>query len=88
MRNRVGKFQLSRSLVDNNPDYALRVMAKVIVVRCELMYSKDGFDYTALSRDFDELSVGEAPPLYKAVCNSTTGEILFERVRDFTVRVG
>lgn len=66
-RNRVGRFRVSREMVDKHPGAVASALARTLVVRAECHYSFDGFDgfeYIALSPDFDFVGVGAIAPDY------------------------
>jgi len=58
MRNRIGRFVMSRHLVEEEPEQAMKIMSRCVVVRCELMFASDCFEYLAMSPDFDEVLPG------------------------------
>lgn len=78
-RNRVGRFALSRDIVHHDPDTARAIMGRCIIVKCEMMYVRDGFEYIALSPDFDEVPEGEITPDYDVVISEGGQRIEFKR---------
>jgi hypothetical protein len=64
LRNRIGKFYISRSLVLDYPELVQKVLSKVVVVRCESVFHSDSFEYIAFSNRFDICEEGYAPPVY------------------------
>lgn len=67
MRDRVGRFFVSRVLVDDNPEMILPVMARCVVVDCKLHFVNDKFEYVALSPDFDIKPPAEIVPEYSVM---------------------
>ena len=65
--NQLGKFSISREMVIREKPYVLRVMSKCIIVRCELLFHVDRFDYVALSEDFSKVLPGMEIPDYEIV---------------------
>lgn len=59
---RLGKFIITD--LDANMREAKIVLARVVVVRAEMLYHADGIEYTAISDDFDIVDVGEMVPSY------------------------
>lgn len=84
VKRRIGIFSIDIKLVHTDPEMVQKVMSKVIVTRCEMIFHKDVFEYVALSPHFDELSEGESPPTYQVVLGD---DVWFMRVRDFTLRM-
>jgi len=76
---RIGRFTMSRLLVERDPETARRVMGCCIVVRCEMMYDRDVFEYIALSSDFDECQEGQMMPVYDVIISDDGGCIEFKR---------
>lgn len=50
----IGKFRLSDHFVKNNPEDVMKIMAEIVVVRCEFMWSDMSFHYVAFSRHFED----------------------------------
>lgn len=48
----LGRFRISRPLVEQEPDTAMRIMAQCVILRCELLYHVDAFEYVAYSSQF------------------------------------
>lgn len=65
-RQRAGRFALERTLVNDQPAAVLAFFSdwRMVVIRCELMYYSDCFDYTALSMEFDPVPIGGIAPWY------------------------
>lgn len=64
IHRRVGKFMISRDAVERDPLKVLAIMARCIVVRCEMLYQEQAFEYVAYSWDFMELEEGKQVPEY------------------------
>jgi hypothetical protein len=61
---RVGRFEISRKLIEDRPDIVRSIMGRCIVIRCETIYYTDAIEYTALSPDFNEVPEGRTIPRY------------------------
>ena len=79
MNKRIGRFAMSRELVERDPETARAVMGRCIVVRCEMMYHMDALEYVALSPDFDELPQGMIAPEYDVIISDGGKRIEFKR---------
>ena len=80
MRNRkIGSFSIPAQLIEDTPDAVQGVMARCIVIRCEMMWERRAFDYTALSDDFATVAEGEMIPRY-AVAIQEGGNVEFRRI--------
>lgn len=79
MSKRIGKFAMSRKLVEHDPGTAQDVMGRCIVVRCEMMYMYDTFEYIAISPDFDEVPHGMIVPEYDVIISDNGKHIEFKR---------
>jgi hypothetical protein len=79
MDKRIGRFALSRQLVERDPETARAVMGRVIVVRCEMMYPTDTLEYMALSPDFDDVPQGMIVPEYEVHISEGGSRIEFKR---------
>jgi hypothetical protein len=76
---RLGRFAMSRQLVELDPETARAVMGRVIVVRCEMMYASDTLEYIAVSPDFDEVRHGSVVPEYDVHIMDGGARIEFKR---------
>lgn len=77
MKDRIGRFKISREMVECYPETALAVMGRCIVVKCEMSYELDYgeyFEYKALSPYFDEVEEGGFIPEYDVVINGESIE--------------
>lgn len=64
-RNRLGHFCLTSQTVDHFPQVVEALMARMIVVRCEMRYDVQGFHYIADSLRFQANEPGIIPPQYQ-----------------------
>ena len=64
IHSRMGKFHLSRAMMQNNPGDIARVMQLMAVFRCESMMAYDSFEYWALSPLFEPIERGMTVPEY------------------------
>lgn len=51
---RIGKFRLSDDFVKRFPEDVMKIMAEVVVVRCEFVWADMTFYYIAFSRHFED----------------------------------
>lgn len=79
MDKRIGRFAMSRELVERDPETARAVMGRCIVVRCEMMYTHDSLEYMAISPDFDEVPEGTIAPEYDVIISDGGRRIEFKR---------
>lgn len=79
MQRRIGKFSISRRLIEDAPDTCLLVMAKVIVIRAEMLFESNSVEYVALSQLFDEVPQDCESPTYRVMVN-LDDIVTFERV--------
>ncbi|MBK6322361.1 hypothetical protein [Candidatus Aalborgicola defluviihabitans] len=86
MNRRIGRFAMSRQLVERDPETARAVMGRVIVVRCEMMYMYNTLEYMALSPDFDEVPEGMIAPEYDVHISDSGSRIEFKRSNVCAVR--
>ena len=67
LRNRIGYFRIARAMVDESPELVMAVMARCVIVDCNLKYIANSFEYWALSPDFDEVELGQITPDYSVM---------------------
>lgn len=70
---RVGRFSLSRHIIETQPDVVRQLMGMVIVVQCEMHYVDNFFEYTALSPHFAEVPYGNMIPVYTVIISEPDG---------------
>lgn len=64
--NRIGKFSVSRRLIFDSDDAALRALfGQTIIIRAGTDFQRYSVDYTAFSPLFTPLQRGSEPPWYK-----------------------
>jgi len=80
IKNRYGEFELNAQMVQSNPTYVFRVMSMCIVIRCEHLFARDTFTYTAISPNFSPLAPGEAIPRYDVEVKD--GLVAFKRLEE------
>lgn len=61
---RGGRFRVMRDSVMHNPDAVVKLLAKVLVVRCECRFEFDSFEYSGFSSLFDPLEPNVEWPYY------------------------
>ena len=65
MKNRrLGKFWVSRHLMDNDIDAVQMIMCQCVPIDVELKYEKDAFHYLSISKHFDKVDIGSDVPEY------------------------
>lgn len=62
---RLGRFRIID--LDEHMREAKIVLARVVVVRAEMLYQDHAIEYTAICDDFDVVDVGEMVPEYNAL---------------------
>jgi hypothetical protein len=62
MNRRLGRFRIID--IDANMREAKIVLARVVVVRAEMLYQDAAIEYTAISDDFDAVDDGAVVPEY------------------------
>jgi hypothetical protein len=70
---------MSRQLVERDQETARAIMGRCVVVRCEMMYAHDTFEYIAFSPDFDEVPQGMIAPEYEVHISEGGSRIEFKR---------
>ena len=71
---RMGRFRISQDIVEHRPDAVLKIMARIIVVRCEHRYDARAFEYTAISDMFEEVEEGYVVSWYHFDTHEITNE--------------
>ena len=59
-----GRFTLATQVVTDIPETAVKVLAGMLVTRCEHSFAEQLFRYEAISEHFEPLEDGEALPSY------------------------
>lgn len=63
-----GYFRFTRKFLEDSPRTVQKIMAKVIILRAEYLFTGDIFEYTAISHLFRKLEPGEETPRYQINC--------------------
>lgn len=79
MKCRIGKFNLSKFIVERDQQTAMAIMGRCVVVRCEHMFYRGTFEYLAISPEFDEIYHDEMPPRYDVIISDSGNSIRFVR---------
>ncbi len=79
MNRRIGRFAMSRQLVERDEEIARAVMGRCVVVRCEMMYMDNTLEYVAISPDFDVVPEGTVVPEYEVRISEGGSRIEFKR---------
>ena len=66
MRDKIGKFTISNLILQDTQAHEsiMRLMGRMIVVRCEQRFDANGIEYIAMSNYFKEVSQGQQIPRY------------------------
>ena len=78
VNQRVGKFNIDRYLIDNDPSSVRKIMGQCIVIRAEHMFMNDAVEYIAISDHFDNRERGALIPEYNVIINKE--KVVFKRV--------
>lgn len=81
LQRRIGRFFVDRNLMDHAPELVARILAGKIIVRAQLVWERDAFEYVALAPDFAPAMLGEAPPEYRLMIDPKTQGISFARAQ-------
>jgi hypothetical protein len=65
IKRKLGKFKITLALINNNPQFVMDVMARVIIMEARYDYSVECVKYTAMSEYFEECPVGSSIPIYE-----------------------
>ena len=64
---RVGRFYIDDKLIHEDQTIVLQVMLRIIVYRCEHLYTSNEFEYYAFCELFDLVKPGEKVPTYDVI---------------------
>ncbi len=78
MDRRIGRFSISRQLVDHDAETVRAVMGRCIIVRCEMMYESNSLQYVAVSPEFAEVPLGQIIPGYDVIISDNGARIEFK----------
>lgn len=59
-----GRFTLATQIIQDIPEVAVKVLAGVLVTRCEHRFAEQAFTYEAISEHFEAVEDGEPLPSY------------------------
>lgn len=79
-QRRVGKFSISRDMIENGPELVKQILGKCVVVRAEMMFDRDAIEYIAFCDEFDEVYLGSRPPSYAIECSKRIDEDTGEEI--------
>ncbi len=63
---RIGKFRISRAIINDHPGDALAVLSECIVLRADVDWHSNSVEYVALSDKFEHVPSYLEPPFYEA----------------------
>lgn len=69
---RLGRFEIPREVILDDPEMAIATLLGMIVLRAEMMLHTDAVEYLAISPMFDEVAPGEVPPNYDIIVEKGT----------------
>lgn len=61
---KIGTFSIPCEWIRKKPSVMYAIMAKMIIVRCELVYQSNSLEYIAISELFEENEPHCTPPRY------------------------
>lgn len=64
LTRRVGRFVIDKASLDACADWIQEIMARIIVVRADFHFEKDGIEYVAFCHDFKKVDIGQETPRY------------------------
>lgn len=65
---RIGRFRLSVSLINSQPEVVRQALGNVIVLDARPDVTMNDIEYVGICPDFAELEIGAYAPLYVGVC--------------------
>ena len=75
-----GRFVLATQIINDIPEVAIKVMAGLLVVRCEHRFAEQQFLYEAISPEhFEPLEDGEQLPTYDVSYDEETEQATWTR---------
>ena len=66
IKRKLGRFSITRDMIDTSPDMVAGAMSGMLVVRAELQYHSDAIAYIAMSDFFDFVPLHGQVPEYEA----------------------
>jgi hypothetical protein len=75
---RIGQIRLSRAVVFNRPEIAMKVMEKLLVARAEALFIEDAIEYLGYSKFFEINPPGCKCLNYHCYYNEKTDEVTLE----------
>jgi hypothetical protein len=79
----VGKFSVSCTMIENDPDVVKQILSKMIIVRAESMYVTNTIEYTAIWDKFSYVELGQEVPTYEIEIDSNMNPIVRNK-NDYT----
>jgi len=76
---RFGKFAISAQLMEADKHTVCMALSGCVVVRCEMIYAYDNFEYTAWRSDFAQVPEGEIIPWYDVLILDYGNKIEFKK---------
>jgi hypothetical protein len=64
LTKRIGKFTIRKHDLDACAGWIQDLMARVIIVKAEFAFERDGIEYTAFCHEFEKIDLGQEAPRY------------------------
>ena len=74
---RLGRFLVNIKMLLRDSDEAQALMSKMVIIRCEALHHRDGFEYIAYSPLFESVPYPCEPPLYDITITKSGEDIIF-----------
>lgn len=74
LKFRVGIFYVDRELIKSSPESARALLKDMLIVRAELIFTRDAVEYVAYCPHFEPTNDQLQTPLYEATVYSLHGE--------------
>lgn len=76
--NRIGKFYLDHAMIHFEPEKAMTILSRMLVVKAEMLFYRDEVEYYAYSWLFEPRRKGDMAPTYRFEVNGTIVEAIKE----------
>lgn len=83
--NRMGKFKISRPLIESNPEGVIEALKDVLIVKVDNDFMINTLIYAGYSKHFDILEPGEIAPNY-IVGIDENKNVCWQREKEYTER--
>lgn len=76
---RLGRFFVAEAFLASDNEVLRRLMAKIIVLKADYDYMRDGFAYVAVCEEFEECPPHLEVPEYSVVCSGNPIKVSFQK---------